>query len=202
MVTSSLSASAPMPLPPRERRLLWVFFAGATVAFFLFVGLGVYNLFTLTTDARALRRELLATDSNLTMRIEGTVGPVLLGTAGMVLRFIPDAPPEAHEALAAMRSVSAGVYGFSSRPTAEERADVFGRADAAMEQRGWMRVVGVADKGTTVAVYVPAAEEFGEEIRVCVAVFDQKQLVLVAGRADADKVVTFAQRQIPKHLRL
>lgn len=163
----------------------------------LLLGLGVYNLITLTSEARTLKRTLLASDGfKASLRVQGTVGPILLGSARTVLRFVPDVPAEVREGLAALRSASVGVYQLKMRPTAENRDDVFAAADVAMERLGWSRIVSVNERNQRVVVYAPTGDE-GEQLRVCVAVCDHKQLVVVSARADADALGKFVQGRIP-----
>jgi hypothetical protein len=181
---------------------IWIYVLGAMVASAVLVSVGVYNLVTLTNEASVLKRSLFAADRfDGSLRVQGTVGPVLLSGARMVTRFIPDIPPEVREALGAVRSASVGIYELDVAPTAKVRNEVFVEADAAMERSGWTRIVSVSERHQRVAVYTPAEDVADErQIRICVAVCDHKQLVLVSARADARKLSEFAQRQIPKVL--
>ncbi|HEX2855383.1 MAG TPA: hypothetical protein VHO24_19255 [Opitutaceae bacterium] len=190
-----------IPRPRGRYRWLWIYLLGAMAVSSLLLAIGVYNLVTLTSEARVLKRTLLASDGfRGSLKVQGTVGPILLGGARTVLRFLPDVPAEVREGLAAMKSASVGVYKLDTLPSAEMRNEVFAAADAAMERSGWVRIVSVSERHQRVVVYAPANDDDSDQVRLCVAVCDQKQLVVVSGRADAEKLGEFAQRRIPRVL--
>lgn len=186
--------------PRRWYHRAWIYLLGAMATSALLVAVGVYNLLTLTHEASVLKRTLLASDGfKGSLRVQGTVGPILLGSARMVSRFIPDVPLEVREGLGAVRNASVGVYELDDLPTAEERNEVFAEADAAMERSGWTRIVSVSERHQRVVVYTPTNnDDDGRQLRVCLAVCDHKQLVVVSARADAEKLSEFAQRRMPK----
>ena len=190
----------PVAIPTPERRRLWVFVFGGLAASVLLLALGIYRLFALSSEATILQRELFAAEGfEGVRRVQGTVGPVLLGGVRTILRFIPDVPSEARDVLAAIKSASVGVYELDALPSAEKRHDAFAAADAAMERRGWTRIVSVTERRQRVVIYTPSEAEEGSHLRVCIAVCDHQQLVVVSARADAEKLGEFVQRQIPKH---
>jgi len=148
--------------------------------------------FTLDRDARVLRRSI--TDSlgtKLDSTIELRVGESLISATQLGIRWCHDIPDQAHIALAALRSASVGVYHLK-KPSAAERAAVLVRAQDVMEKRGWSRVVGVNDHDTMVAVYAPSAFHDSGPQRVCVAVIDGNQLIVVSARADLTKLAELA----------
>lgn len=168
-------------------------------AVLVLLAIGVYQLITLSREAATLSSALTAEKSfTATKQFEGTVGSLLIGGARLLLRSVKDVPPEASQALAAIRSASVGVYQLEETPTFQERRDRFGAGDLAMQRLGWMRVVSVGEKKQNVAVYLPANDRDDDELRVCLAVCDRRQLVVVSGRMDATLLAQFVQTQIPK----
>jgi hypothetical protein len=189
----------PTPAPRAERRRWWVFLFCTTGIFLVLLGIGVYRLFTLSRDALVLRRALVAENASIAKtQFEGSVGSFVIGGARLVVRFISEVPPEARQALGALKSASVGVYRLRSDSAWEERADHFALADAAMKRRGWTRIVGVSDQRQNVAIYFPAEQEEDDDLRVCVAVRDHSQLVVVQGEADAVALSRLVQSQLPK----
>ena len=148
--------------------------------------------FTLDRDARVLRRSI--TDSigtKIESTIEVRVGEPLFAASQLGIRWCHDVPEQARVALAALRSASGGVY-HVKRPTSAERADVLIRAQNAMAKNGWSRIVGVNDHDTTVLVYAPSVIRETETQRVCVAVIDGNQLIVVSARADLSRLAELA----------
>jgi sigma54-dependent transcription regulator len=73
---------------------------------------------------------------------------------------------------------------------------VLADADKAMTLHGWKRFVGVVDSGKTVLIYLPAGAEKAKPSRICLAVCDQRELVIVAAEIDADALAKFVCREI------
>ena len=70
------------------------------------------------------------------------------------------------------------------------------QADTTMARRGWKRFVEVGESGQTVLIYLPMAEEQASPSRVCLAVCDRGELVIVAADLDAEPLAEFARREI------
>lgn len=171
----------PLPTPRHRGRrvLLW-----ATVFLGLcFLGLAsvVYSAVTLTREAAVLRRGVLdGIDIPAHARVQVSVGPVFLTLARQFLPLIEDLPAEAACALRSVTSASVGVFELDRHPSAG--ADCIRSADRSMRERGWTRVVGVRDGGSTVLVYAPLGHRGGDEMDLCLAVVEERNLVIVSAR--------------------
>jgi hypothetical protein len=180
------------PSKPRRHAIWRWLLAGAALCVALAV-IAVVNLITLGRDAAALRKQVFAAlDAPAATRVQVSAGPVLLTAVRTGLHFIKGAPPEARQALAAVRAASVGVYSLRAPVAAGKRAAMFASADAVMNRRGWIRIVGVNDHDDTVLVYAPAKADWGRTQRVCLAVCSGKEIVVVAATADTEALAEFA----------
>jgi hypothetical protein len=185
------------PASPRSRRwprlLLWgsaVFLASLAV-----VAIAALDLVTLSRDAAALRQVFVANSpATLHPRVQLSAGPATLALARLVVGCIDEVPDEARQALRAVRSASVGVYETDRNVFANSRAGLITIADQRMTRRGWTRIVGVRDGSQLVMVYVPVRSAGSGPQKFCLAVCDQRQLIVVAGAADADAIVALAER--------
>ena len=177
-------ATVPNPIAPR-RHSVWRWILGGLALGAVVITIGIYNLVTLARDAQALRDEVLASLNVPTnIRIQGTAGAVLIGAVRAGLHFVHNLPDDARDALAAVRTASVGVYGLRGAVDGRSRAAMFASADAVMNRRGWIRIVGVNDGDDTVLVYTPAKADWGKTQRVCLAVCDGREIVVVAATAN------------------
>ncbi|HVU24381.1 MAG TPA: hypothetical protein VHE13_09680 [Opitutus sp.] len=192
-------APVPSPLPPR-RRTVWRWILGGLAACIAAVALGAYHLVTLARDAQALRNEVLASlHVNTSTRIQGSAGPLLIGTVRAGLHFVHHIPDDARDALAAIHSASVGVYRVRGAISGRSRAAMFASADAVMNRRGWIRVVGVNDRDDTVLIYTPATPDWGNTQRVCLAVCDKEEIVVVAATANTKALSRLVARHADLH---
>ena len=186
---------APSQKHSRWRRALrWVLagFAVCCVA----TAIGVYNLITLSSEATALRRELVSEmASQPHLRVQVSVGPMLLSAVRTSLGFIHDVPAEARLALRGVEKASVGVYEIDQPLSPPESSRMFDAADKMMDRRGWTRVVGVKDDDTLVLVYFPKNQNSNSTERVCVAVCADKHLVVVSGKLRFEPLVQLALQQ-------
>ncbi len=190
MSTTDLS-----PRAVRPRRIWRWLLAGAGLCFAA-TALVVYNFVTLNRDAATLRDQLLsALAVPPHMRIQITVGPVFLATVRAGLSVVDRIPAEARLALRGVRNASVGVYELDGKVNSSERAQMFSMADKVMDRRGWTRVVGVQDHNSVVLVYLPAKEISSSAERVCVAVCDDKHLVIVSGSLRLEPLAELAMSQ-------
>src|SRR5512138_3376825 len=96
---------------PARRWSVWRWLAIVLGACALIVTIGIVNVLTLSRDAAALRRELFsAMHTRAQPQVQLDVGPGMLTLARGIVGLIHDVPPEAHQALAAVRAASVGVY--------------------------------------------------------------------------------------------
>ncbi|HWA85353.1 MAG TPA: hypothetical protein VG710_03960 [Opitutus sp.] len=196
MPTSPASSSEP------RRHSIWRWLLIGMALCVVLAAIAIVNLITLGRDAVALRKQVFAAlDVPATTRVQVNVGPVLLTTVRTGLHFIKSAPPEARQALAAVRAASVGVYALRAPVAAGKRAAMFAAADAVMNRRGWIRIVGVNDHEDTVLVYTPAKAEWGHTQRVCLAVCSGDELVVVAATANTDALAELAA-QHGEHFKL
>lgn len=187
------------PIPARERRRLWVFVLGGLFGVVLLAAVGIYNLVTLTSEAATLRRAVFAASASPPdLKIQGSVGSIVLGAAGVVLRFIPDVPAEARQALAAIDSVSVGLYEFREASTGGNRLAMVARIDEMMLRRGWTRLVVVSQRKETVVVYAPAEDLSERRVRICLAFWDGRELAIASARINAQSLAELVQRQLPE----
>jgi len=189
-----MSTAAITPTPRRPRRI-WRWVLGIFATGFLATVIVVYNLITLSSDASALRNELLGSlDFPSHLRVQGSVGPVLLSAVRTGASFFKDLPREAILALRSVRKLSVGVYELDHTPGASDRQRMFVAADKVMESRGWSRTVAVNDGDALVLVYFPIRAPSGSAERMCVAVCNERNLVVVSGNVRLEPLVEIATR--------
>lgn len=181
--------------PPAPRRKLWRWVAVLAGAGALLITLSLWNLFTLSRETTALRKELFdSLPLPASPQVQVSAGPVLLGLARTALSVIPDVPPEARLALRSVRAASVGVYQLHGAVESSDRVKLFVAADRAMAQRRWTRIVGVNHRRDTVLVYMPADFAEGDSLRVCLAVCAEDKLVLVSAVARGDELLELVQQ--------
>jgi hypothetical protein len=159
----------------------------------------VWSTVHLNRDATALRQELmLATGADWNTKVQLSAGPLLLSTVRAGVGCIHDLPPEARAALGAVQSASAGVYERRHSGGLVSRNHLLAAADELMSGRGWTRIVGVADGGDTVMIYLPAGVESSMPSSVCLAVCNSRELVIVAARVEPDALAALAVQELAK----
>jgi hypothetical protein len=187
------------PAPKRSSSAtLWRWLAAIAGACVLVTAVSIWNLVTLSRDAAALRRELFsALPISARPQVQISVGPVLLTTARGLLSFVDDVPPEARQALRAIKAASVGVYRLDRNLEPSARVQLLAAADRAMDRRDWTRIVAVQKDDETVLVYMPADLAEGDPLRVCLAICAKDQLVLVSAAGDGVELLALAQMQHP-----
>ena len=144
-------------------------------------------------DTRVMRNAVIHGDgAKWQKQVEVNVGALPLWLARCVLPFTP-APPEAQQALSAVRSVEVSLHEL--RESYPDRARIMREADEKMRKRGWDRVVGVLDRDTAVAVYAQPESGSGGNVKVSVLVLEGKQMVAVSGRAKLEPVFELAMEK-------
>jgi len=177
---------------PRPRRI-WRWLLIGSCIIVATGALMVFNLLTLTRDAAVLRDELVSgMAQSAHSRIQLSVGPMALGAVRTGLNFVKDLPEEAKFVMKAVRKASVGVYGFDANLTNSERMRMLSAAEKVMARRGWIQTVTVDSKDALVLVYLPESASAGSSQRVCVAVFNDKKLVVVSGTLQMQPLVDFA----------
>ncbi len=178
---------------PRRRVWTWVLLgAGICLTPFLLLGIVAVSYLTLDSDVRALRQHVMdATDARWETKAQVSVGRLTLGAVEQGLRFAQfknkdKELAEARLALGAVKSASVGVYERVSRGNRLSHEEFLGKTDRAMQKRGWSRLVGVVDGKQAVLVYVLQDMEEDEPIELCVAVVEDKQLVVASTTVDPE----------------
>jgi hypothetical protein len=123
--------------------------------------------------------------------IEIGVGPLTLHLARAALAFV-DLDADARTALHIVRGAEVGVYRLRCEHKELNYAAILSAADKTMADRGWDRVVGVMNRPSLVAVYVPAKLRSAGSVRVCVAVVNGSELVVASARSNLEPLLEMA----------
>jgi hypothetical protein len=175
---------------------IWLAVLLAIPAFWLLVGLGVASFFFLGSDAAALRRSLMsATNGSWHQKIALNVGGFTLGLArnGSHLFRLP---PEPRAAIEAVRGAEVGIYELKDALSPINPFKVFSATDKVMNARGWERVVGVSSHRDLVAIYLPRKKLSPSNVKCCLAVLNDHQLVIVAARGNLQPLLRLAQDKL------
>jgi len=139
------------------------------------------DLLTLNRETSTLRGAMFAaTGVKGKMQVQLDLGAGWMQTARWTMAVIPKVPEEAKLALSAARSACVGVYKVPANTRVQDGAELLARADAAMSARGWSRAVTVTENKQTVLIYTQSEEMDGEMLRVCMAVLDGTEIVVVS----------------------
>lgn len=196
-------SAPPVIQPTRRRQWLWLILAIILLPLIPLGGLalGVASYFHLSSDTRALRNELTrASGTEWRKQIGLNIGDTTLGLARGALLFIKGVDREAQTALRAVHGVEVGIYQLTSTSKAPDPAAMLNAADKAMSNRGWERVVGVLDNEQMVCVFLPA-KITSDRMKCCVAVLDDRKLIVVSAKADLQPLVELAKSQTDWHVK-
>ena len=91
-----------------------------------------------------------------------------------------------------IRAAEVGVYRLEQRLEEFNRAHVLSKAEGAMRKRGWDRIVGVLHDQELVAVFMPK-NVTASNMRCCVLVIRDEDLVVVAARGNIEEVLELAR---------
>jgi hypothetical protein len=170
----------------------------------VFCVIGVMGYFRLSSETKALRQAVMgARTGDWEKQFGVNVGGLTLDLVRAGSSFFK-LPREARAALDALRGADVGVYQLRSARLALDPPAILPAADRAMKERGWERVVGVLDGQTLVAIYVPRKGLSAGRIRCCLAVLDDRQLVVVSARGNLDPLMRVLgdRWDLPKRLHL
>ena len=191
----------PPPAAPRRRHRIWPWIVAALLTPVVFAGWFAWSLFHLNSEARLLRDELAAaTGGGWHARVQLHASPVLLLAVRAVVSHVDDVPADARQALAAVRSVCVGVYERTEDPGLRNGPAPWADIDAKMARRGWTRVVEVIDDREQVLIYLPADRTQAHPSRICLAVHDGRELVVVAGAFRPDALAELVGRELNTRL--
>jgi hypothetical protein len=155
--------------------------------------IGVASCFYLGASAQALRGAVMeSVPGRWHKHFAINVGGVTLALARFGASFT-HLPPDAKAALQFLDHGEVGIYEMEEKMSSPDYALILKTADKSMQRRGWERIVGVVEPGQFVAVYAPI-NHWGKDTSCCVAVLDDRNLVIVSARGDTDQMLEFAQR--------
>ncbi|MBI2510542.1 MAG: hypothetical protein HYV96_01070 [Opitutae bacterium] len=206
-MNSPLSSPAAAPVPPAapRRRRIWPWVLGLCLAPFVILALVVLSFVTLDRDAAALRRHvMIATNADWHTKVQCSVGRLTIGAVRTGMLFVrkPEAA-DARLALAAVKHASVGVYTRTNDGSDWSREQLFVDTDRAMHKRGWTRLVGVSERAgaEAVLIYVPDDLDEGDPIDICVAVVNDRELVIASTTVDPETLGELVERHTPEHIK-
>ena len=154
------------------------------------------DLLTLNRDTAVLRSAMFAaTGAHTKTTVQLDLGPVSFLLVRGVVALIPQAPPETRLALESVKRACVGVYQMPQRTNVRDGAGLMTRADEEMARRGWSRAIGVNQKDQTVLLYTPTTAADGDRLRVCVAVCDGNQIVVMSTEVEAERLQRLVAQQ-------
>ncbi len=182
---------------PAQHRL-WPWLLGIALTPFVACAMLAASVVRLNADAALLRREITgASGARWRTLVQLNVPQAGFAAAREIVGRIEDLPPEAREALDAVRSASVGVY--QCRATELQQGLPVAAIDEAMAGRGWTRLAGVVDRDDVVLVYLSPAGATATPGRICVAVRSGTQLVVVASDFDGPALARLAVGAVERH---
>jgi len=171
----------------RKSRSWWRF----TVALLLLPLLAT-GCFRPSSSTRTLRDCVMAAaGEGWVAEIELGVGPLTFGLARGGARFV-ELPDEARIVLRSMRGADVGIYRYFGVERPKAGAELLPSVNQKMVERGWERLVAVMDGRETVAVYVPADLDARDQLRLCVLVVDESEMVIVSARGNPEPLIRLA----------
>jgi hypothetical protein len=199
---TALRGVGPSPTSPTSRPFRVVLICVIAALIFsgpLLCGLGVASYFRLSSPTQALRRSVMeAVPGEWDKRIGVNVGGFTLALARFASHFF-QMPPEPKAALDALRGADVGLYRLERPPSSRDYSAVLKIADKSMLRRGWERIVGVAQRGQLVAVYMPRGLRADRRFNCCVVVLNDQDLIVASGRGNVEPLLDLARQQLPEH---
>ena len=176
------------------------FILAGSLLFLGFCAIGVVGIFQLGSEATVLRETVMGSvpgqwDKKIALRVGGITTALVRGGS----RFF-HLPPEPRAALDALHGAEVGVYNLREEPGNVERGAILNNMDKAMVRRGWQRVVGVVEGRQLVAVYVPQKGVSEKRMRCCVAVLNERDLVVVSARGNLEPLLAIAHQRMEHEL--
>ena len=166
------------------------------------VSISLSGCFRVSSDVGALRDSVMKTVSaKQEKQIEIGIGPLTLNLARAGLSFV-DLEPEVRKALHVVRSAEVGVYKLRNERQRLNHAALLSAADKTMTDRGWDRVVGVINRRELVAIYVPRQAGSTRNMKVCLVVLNEQELVVASARSDLEPLMELASNRLNLHLYL
>jgi hypothetical protein len=166
----------------------------------ILAALGVASYFYVSSPVQALRRSVMETvpghwDKKIAINVGWMTTAVIRFGAG----FVP-MKPEPRAALDAVRGAEVGIYKHEDGSPRQDYSATLALADKSMARRGYMRLVGVTQRGKLVAIYLPRGERVKKVVDCCVLVLDEENMVIVSARAKVQPLLDLAREKLPKPL--
>jgi hypothetical protein len=190
------------PASPAVRpHRIWPWVVLVLLSPFAVLGIAAVSVLTLDSDARALRHEVMAASgAHWRTKVQCSVGGLVLGTARTALHFVHHKDvADARAALGAVRNASVGVYDLVGDEPEWSATRLFGRVDEVMSARGWTRLVGVEDHRNRVLIYSADGGDASERVDLCLAVVEDRQLVIVSTSVDRDGLASAVKQLSARH---
>jgi hypothetical protein len=150
---------------------------------------GVTGFLRMDRAGRALGRAVMdASGKPWEKQIALQVGPLTAALVQLGLGFVP-MDPEPRAALRSFKGAAVGVYNLPGDPRDLNHRSILARADKAMSAQGWNRVVCVSQDRQLVAVYAPRGGVGVHKVKCCLAVLQERQLVVVSASGDLRPLV-------------
>jgi hypothetical protein len=178
-----------MTSPRPQRRaypvLHWFLITGA--AALVVVAIKTVSMFFLSAEARDLQTAMVqSTSVDMERQMQFSIGPGILSLGTLAMHFIADVPPPARQGMLAVRSASVGVYQTDTMTCRTDRSQMLTLADARLAERGWARVVTVMENDDLVLIYSPIVWDESDDVRFCVAVWSERELIIVSMTAETE----------------
>ncbi|MBI2926809.1 MAG: hypothetical protein HYY24_14025 [Verrucomicrobia bacterium] len=165
---------------------------------------GVTGCSNMSRDAEALRDSLMTTAATeWNKEVEIGVGAITLSLARAGLSFV-ELDADARAALDAVRGAEVGVYHLQRGRQRLDPPALLAAADETMTARGWDRLVIVLGRHGLVAIYVPKEIKSPRHMKVCLAVLNERELVVVSAESNLEPLLEMASRHSERlpHTRL
>jgi len=207
-MNSSTIQTPPLMAPPlisapvrpscrfRKRYLALVLLLLALFSFPLVCAIGVTGYLRLSSDTGALRDSFMTgSHAQWQKKFAAHVGGMTFALVRAVCQFLP-LPPEPRAAVNALHGAEAGVYELPQSSGSANPSAILARADQVMTGRGWLRIVAVAHEHELVAIYIPSKGVTSKRMTCCLAVLNDRELVVVSARANLDPLLQLAAARL------
>jgi len=176
--------------------LIGLILLGIVLLFCAWAIVGVTGYFRLGSETSGLRSAALASlPGTINKRVAVSVGWFSTALVRFGSRFFT-MPPEPRAALDSVRGASVGVYQLEQDPTSSSVRQLIISADAKMKGFGWDRVVGVTKEHELVAVYFPHRHVSASNLRCCVLVLQNRDLVIVSAAGNLEPLLELAHKHV------
>jgi hypothetical protein len=163
----------------------------------MFFGTGmakVGSAFFLSAPSATLRQAVMSSsDSAWKKRFAFRVGWMTTGLVRMVSHHV-QVPPEGRAILEAVHAGDLGVYELDSQADWKDRGAMFAATDLKMKAKRWVRVVGVCKGGDAVAIYMPRKGTSISDVRCCVMVLKDRQLIIASAEGNLEPMWQLAHQ--------